>query len=759
MRKYLLFFAVCVASLLLANAAFGVSPTSKIVVAGKITDETGMPLTGATAQVVGTTYGAGTNAQGEFELTAHVKQGAEVVVRYAYIGYKSKDIVLAPEVLATPDEVIRVEVQLQEDLLDMEEVVVTGLRTERPIKEVPVITTVISHKEIESINPSDLTSLLEYTVPGIQFYHNSMTGNTEVSYQGLDSKSLVFLVDGEPIAGEGAANNIDFSRISMNDIEKVEVVRGAASTLYDSRAIGGVINIITKKALRPVDLNLTARYQVKRSQQYGVTLGLKKWNLSSFTTGSYRQRETFTLESPKVKGLLEEGKSPTFQGEVTPRKVVDEEVPIYGYEIWDASERLSYSFTRYLKAELNGAYYTHYKPMNVKLRYKGRFNNYSGGGKISYGMLEKHNMDLSYNYNHYEKYYNYVDTDERLLAYQSKKHTVRLNYAGAVGPVMLGAGGEFNHEDLKHRFFKSKPRRKRNDYSLYAQADWAIIEKMLNLVAGVRVDKADGYKFHATPKVTLMYRPWDFINLRAGYAEGYRVPTMQELYMEFSMAGLFDIMGDPGLKAESSRQYSLSAEYNRRGFNFSLSGYYNQFYHKIDYDLVDPNGPMGAYGDRKCTNFPEVNIFGLEAMMTYRFMFGLQLMGTYTYTHDDKKVDGNNTSLTRPHMARGNIMYSHRWKYATLRTSLNAQWGSGIDHSFYDRNPGQEGWKTTHYKSRFIMGANIGADFPRGIAAGFTIDNLLNHKDTGDDVGVQMPQDGIQFIFNLGINLADAIGW
>ncbi|PIE84704.1 MAG: TonB-dependent receptor [Bacteroidia bacterium] len=759
MRKHL--FAVLLGGLLLGTVLplAAQTPTSQIVIAGRISDEAGMPLTGAVATIAGTVYGAGTNSRGEFELVARVRQGAPVVVRYSLIGYKPREVAVDPELLATPERTIRVEVQLEEDLLSIEDVVVTGLRTERPIKEVPVITTVISHKEIEAINPSGLTSLLEYTVPGIQFYYNSMSGNTEVSYQGLDSKSLVFLLDGEPIAGEGAANNIDFSRISMNDIEKVEVVRGAASTLYDSRAIGGVINIITKKALRPVDINLNARYQVDRSQQYGATIGLKKWNLSSFTTASYRQQETFKLEAPKIKALRDKGLNPEFQGEVSPRKVFENEVPIYGYEIWDASQRLTLPITRYLKGELNGAFYRNAKPLNVKLRHKDRFYNYSGGAKLAYSMLERHSMDLSYNYNQYEKFYDFIDTDESKLTYESKRHTARLNYAGGIGPVLLGVGGEFMHEDLKHRFFVSQPGYSQRNYSVYAQADWSIIKEKLNLVGGARLDMASGYKPHATPKVTLMYRPWNFLNLRAGYAEGYRVPTLQELYMEFDMAKLFKIFGNKDLRPETSRQYSLSAEYNRRGFNTSLSAYYNQFHDKIDYALKEPNGPQGQYGDRECQNLPQVNIFGLEAMMTYRFSIGLQLMGTYTYTRDDKKTDGYNTSLTRPHMARGNIMYSYRWRYVTMRSALNGQWGSGIEHSYHDNNPGQEGWYTTHYASRFIMGASIGADFPRGISAGFTVDNLLNHKDTGDDVGVQIPQTGVQFIFNLGINVSNAIGW
>ena len=116
----------------------------------------------------------------------------------------------------------------------LEEVVVTGSRSEKPLKDVPVITRVISQEEIKTVNPVDLNTLLEYTLPGIQFYYNSMSQTTSINYQGMDSKSVLFLLDGERISGEGSDHNIDFSRINVDNIERIEVVRGAASTLYDT---------------------------------------------------------------------------------------------------------------------------------------------------------------------------------------------------------------------------------------------------------------------------------------------------------------------------------------------------------------------------------------------------------------------------------------------------------------------------------------------------------------------------------------------
>ena len=115
-------------------------------------------------------------------------------------------------------------------------------------------------REIETINAIDLTTLLQTALPGLQFSYNDMSQATEITYQGLGGKAVLFLLDGERISGEGGANNIDYGRFNVNDIDRIEIVRGAAATLYDSRAIGGVINIITRKGFRPVTARVSTRY-------------------------------------------------------------------------------------------------------------------------------------------------------------------------------------------------------------------------------------------------------------------------------------------------------------------------------------------------------------------------------------------------------------------------------------------------------------------------------------------------------------------
>lgn len=177
----------------------------------------------------------------------------------------------------------------------LDEVVITGTRTEKLLRDTPVLTRVISKKKIQELNPMDMETLLQYELPGIQFSYNSMSQLPEIKYQGMDAEYLLFLVDGERISGEGADHNVDFSRFNVDDIERIEVVRGAQSTLYGSNALGGVINIITRSANRPFTGNVNARYGDKSGQKYSVSAGTKQNRFSSLTSLTHRRKETYTI--------------------------------------------------------------------------------------------------------------------------------------------------------------------------------------------------------------------------------------------------------------------------------------------------------------------------------------------------------------------------------------------------------------------------------------------------------------------------------
>ena len=137
-----------------------------------------------------------------------------------------------------------VDILLKDVNIPMDRTVVTGTRSLRHIKDTPVLTHLITNKDIKNASYATVKNMLEITMPNVQIVESNH-GNDRVKFQGLDNKYLTFLIDGDRVSGE-FAGNIDFSMFGLSNVEKIEVIEGAMSTLYGSSAMGGVINIITK---------------------------------------------------------------------------------------------------------------------------------------------------------------------------------------------------------------------------------------------------------------------------------------------------------------------------------------------------------------------------------------------------------------------------------------------------------------------------------------------------------------------------------
>ena len=136
--------------------------------------------------------------------------------------------------------------------VNMEDVVITATRTPLPLKKTPVITRVITARDLESRGVATIQEALENELAGVEF-HQAGYG-TSLSFQGLDARYVLFLGYGERLAGE-TYGNIDYARIPVSNIERIEIVRGASSVLYGSNAMGAVVNIITKMPQKQVEVN------------------------------------------------------------------------------------------------------------------------------------------------------------------------------------------------------------------------------------------------------------------------------------------------------------------------------------------------------------------------------------------------------------------------------------------------------------------------------------------------------------------------
>ncbi|KGN99315.1 TonB-dependent receptor [Porphyromonas macacae] len=696
---------------------------------GVVLDKRNEPVPGASVWVVGSTIGVQTNSRGEYVLKLREKKN--VKLRFSCLGY----IPLEKEVLTGTEDVSVVSVSLAEAVNQLEEVVVTGNRVEKPLKDVPVLTRVISHKDIQMLNPVNLESLLQYELPGLQIGYNSMSQMPYITYQGVGGAYLLFLVDGERVSGEGSDHNVDFSRFNIDDIERVEVIKGSQSTSYGSNALGGVINIVTKKANRPVIASFNGRYAGENGQKYNLSGGIKRSIYSTLTSVTYRTRDTYKIGNP----------SPPQEGKPSTGTL------IRGFKVWDAVQKLSCNITDNLSVELKGSYYHNKRAPQETKGFQDIFSDYTLNGRVNYLISPEQQLKISYLFDHYKKDKDFESGRVR-TDYRNRTQTARADYVGTFGDHTVSAGLDFNYEYLKHYMLKDSADAKAGTYALYAQEDWKVGNK-INFILGLRADYHSKYHWHLTPKLSAMYRPVSSLALRVGFSQGFRSPSLKELYQEYDMGGLGIMMlyGNPDLKPETSHQFALSAEYTEGAFNASVSAYYNRFRNKIVYALLGDNTK-----DRRYVNAEKAKTLGAEYIMRYRFSWGLTLTGAYAYVNDFQETKGKNTSFVRPHSITFSGMYSKRIGKVRSFVSLNGQWDSKL--KTYDFS--SDGTHTLAvYDARTLCSLNLGAQFPRGIMLMLGIDNLFNYKDKAADSSLQLPQKGLSLVGTLNLNFADMFNW
>ncbi|MFI3298018.1 MAG: TonB-dependent receptor [bacterium] len=685
-----------------------------------VDDKTGETIAGAAIQVEGSVIGCFSDKNGEFKIS--LSKYNNVVLVVSSLGYETVTI------SATDNDMT---IKMTESLTDIDEVVITGSRAPRPLKEVPVLTRVVSSADIERINPMDFQSLMEYEIPGLQFGRAHGSNLPEITFQGVTGEYVLFLINGERIAGEGSSDNIDFSRLNVDDIERVEIIRGAMSTLYGSSAMGGVINIITKDAKRPFAANISSRLNSYGGHKHYVSAETKLNKFTSYTSGGYTTEDAYSVTDAT-------GGSTSMSG----------------YQINNATQRFGYSITDNLKLNVNGSYY-----QNNQLEYattgksQDVFRSYSGGANLLWVINKNHNIKASYLNDNYTKHEEYSSGATAKKEYHDIQHIARIEYSGEIADKHTIIGGvEFNQESLLHYRIDltGNDFHTQQNYVSFVQEEWKITNK-LNIVAGVRLDYNSDYGANFSPKISAMYRLYDF-SFRGGFAIGFRQPSLRERYEEYDMGGLgmFTIYGNEDLTFERSNQYSLSTEYNKNGFNISVSGYYNKFDNKIAMALMNDGTSNYQY-----YNAENASTGGVDVATQYRLKFGLTLKASYSYVNCFEELNGYNVSSTRPHSANINAQYSFKiGKYINTNVAFNGRWVSSVNAWYEDSSTGEMTYTT--YDSRTICGANIGFKFPRGINCIFQVDNIFDFEDANiSSDATLIPERGISCSGTININVAD----
>jgi Outer membrane receptor for ferrienterochelin and colicins len=431
--------------------------------------------------------------------------------------------------------------------VELDEYVVTANRTPRALKDVPVLTRVITSADIQRMAPQNIMDMLQSELPGLEITRTEGVANS-ITYQGLGANYLLILVDGERLAGETSRSNPDFNRIDIDNIERIEVVKGAMSALYGSGAVGAVINIITKRPSEGFEAQLQGHYDSEGEERARLNIGFRRPQWESVTNVLGRLKQSYMAHGIEPLRLLE-GQENTLADE-TPVSM-----EIEGYRNLLIEQQFRYRPVDGLNIGLKGGYYAHerYNAGIVGELKHDIYRDYNAALKFDYRIPGWGSLLFTYKYDGYNKYDYFRKLKQTERNYQNVLHCMNLTFAvDEWHNQELVCGLEFIGERLQTYQFEGN-RHQATQLAMYIQDDWKI-SPTVSMQGGIRGDyHSVTSDFSVTPKLSVMwhYEGWNF---RCGYAMGFRSPTLKELYTVWDHQGLFELIGNASLKSEKKRQ-------------------------------------------------------------------------------------------------------------------------------------------------------------------------------------------------------------
>ena len=597
--------------------------------------------------------------------------------------------------------------------VEMEQVVVTGTRTPKLLANTPVLTKLITASDIAKADATNLRDLLQQVLPGVEFSY-AMNQQVHMNFSGFGGQSMLILVDGERLAGE-TMDDVDFSRLCMDNVDHIEIVKGAASALYGSNAAGGVINIITKNGIRPFALNLNARLGRHHEQRYGLSWqqGAGRW--SNLLTVNRNRSDNYDVHN---------GDNPVTRVVAT----------IYGDATWNFKEQLSYRPSEKLSLTGRAGYF--YRQLVRTSETPERYRDFSGGLRSIWKPDTHNSLDLSYAFDQYDKSDYQRITRLDIRDYSNVQNSLRLLYNHtSESDDVLSLGADYMHDYLFNTNLEDWTRRQ-DSFDAFAQYDWNV-SRQWEAVGALRYDYfSDGRISRLTPKVSVRYQPVRNLNFRASYGMGFRAPTLKEKYYNFDMAGIWIVEGNPALKPEVSHNFNLSADYTHRHYNFTLAAYYNRIRDKIATGAPFYKNPSDRIPHLPYLNLDDYSVSGGEATAQARWPNGLTARLSYAYTHERLPKDKNSNAVNnqyipaRKHSMTGHIDWDRQFSTAYgLNIGLDGRFLSAVDNQeFVDYYDISKGIRTIHYPAYALFKLSLVQRIGKAVKASVILDNLFNYK-------------------------------
>lgn len=630
------------------------------------------------------------------------------------------------------------------------EIVVTGTGTEHYLKDAPVQTEVISRKMLDSYAGATLEDILSGLCASFDFSAGDMGANMQLG--GLGNGYILILVDGKKMHGDvGGQNNLGL--IDPARIERIEIVKGAASALYGSDAIAGVVNIILKKHRENILIENTSR-----GGSYGE---FRQSNTVQFKVGKFTSSTNFQLKHS------DGWQNTTYEDPNRYEYPITNSInkTVNRYTDWQVAQRFDYQVTKDLSLYADGSFYRKriYRPCGVP-DYKTydflyRNSSVATGGKLK--LKNSNSIMLDVNYDSHAYYYMYTretwdkeyDDSGKEISFpyfpgdkglQSDQSRLLLQLKGIFNlpyfnRLSVGTDTEINWLDAPRRLDEKD---QVSDYttSFYAQDEWTPIER-LNITAGGRLTVNQNFGVRITPKVSALYKLGAF-NLRATYSEGFKTPTLKELHYRYirQMSIISLNLGNTELDPQTSRYVSGGLEYNGTRFSINVTGYCNWVDNMITLvtiplsqapgDLVVTYDPARV---RQYQNMDDARTYGVDVNAKWTPVQSLTLTGGYSYLDTEANQYDEEDQVMKHviidgmahHRATVSAIWTHAWRRSNYRLGIGV-YGRIQSKRYYQDDGNGKAYNLWRLNTRhqFKLGKRWNAEVNAGI------DNIFNYYET-----------------------------
>lgn len=590
----------------------------------------------------------------------------------------------------------------------MEEVVVTATKIEEPQRDVSASMQVINSEDIKNSRARDAGELIAEAGMGhVTNYGGAYTSSVEIRGLTTDSNLDPYMSRVLVLINGNRAGTVNFSNIATEDIERVEIVKGPASVLYGSSAMGGVINVITKQGSKEgFHGSLGGEAGSFDYWKGGVELSGKKDRFDYYMTADRSQRGNY--RAPGY-GTIENS---DYKVETLSTRL--------GYKLFnDHHASLGFQHRRNFDVGSTNAYYSAPDPDDFNEKKRDGFDiayktsTFNGSYYLAKERSEWH-MTPGFGTGPGNSYIWKTDTDTQGLNLQN---------TFPIGDHRIIVGGQWDRIESKSRTNDgnppSSPDSKYDTYGLFSEGRLSLFEKKLLVTGGVRYDSFRNETL-ATPGITslvpksktldhwtarggVVFSPMDALSFKGNIGTAFRSPSPMELAIDYLYYGLHYV-GNPNLKPETSTTCDIGVYYVKKAFKGDLTFFHTDFKDKIVqyYDTVQAIQTYKNVAGATIQGFEFNSSFDVGNAFGWKVIIEPFTNITYKTKYLQKNDDTRDTTL----------MYIPKWTGAFGVRLGQEKWDARIIANYTGRE------KVTDYNT---ASTTYGQTVPKG---GFTVLNL-----------------------------------